>query len=1003
MTSDQESDFSQIRSRQLLQRFLNNQNANLDILYDLMPWRVREILLVATLYDTFCIEKEGRFTQHILGPEFRHSLINMPRITGVTSPEEALEKLENRKYDLIIIVGGSDKDLPFETAGRIKHIYPEQSIFLLINTADELSWFNEKNSQLKCIDLIFVFENNAKVFFAMVKNLEDKMNVDNDTKVGLIKVILLVEDSAQYYSKYLPLLYSTVMEQTRKIVESGDDPLINKLRQRLRPKILMAQSYEQAIDIADRYRENLMAVITDVEFSKDGVLNHHAGIDLIQHLRKDIPDLPVVIQSSDMAYHKIAYDLQSIFIAKQSETLLSEIRSFLSHQLGFGSYVFRDGTGQKIAQAKTLEEFIKQFNTIPDDSLIYHAKRNHYSLWLMSRGEIRAAKIIFPIKTTDFKTLQEYRNRIKLIIHRYRNESNVGKIIDFSEDALHEESNIVTLGTGELGGKGRGIAFVNTLIYNLSFQDLIPGIHVRNPSTSIIGTDEYDIFIEKNNLLEHLMYESDYPKIRDLFLKGELSYSLLKKLKSFVKSVSNPIAVRSSSLLEDSLINSFSGTFDTFFLPNNHPDSNVRLKQLSDAIKLVYASLFKKEALQCLKLANRKPEDEKMAIVLQDLVGKTHGNYVYPDVSGTAQSYNYYPIAKTRPEDGCVSLAVGLGKYIVEGGKSYRFSPKHPLLDAVTPKYLFKNSQVKFLAIDLEKSLVDMVAEGEYAGLTELDLAEAEKHGILKHCASVYNSDNETLQPGINHSGPRVIDFADILKYEYIPLSRTISSLLEIIQDALGSPVEIEFAVDLNRDENGFASLYLLQIKQLPKSKNVLNIDKTSIDMENILLYSETAMGNGRIDNIYDVVFIKPDAFDKTQTLTIAGELEKINHLLTEENRPYVLMGPGRWGTRDRFIGIPVSWPQISGARIIVEMSLRDFPLDASLGSHFFHNVTSMGVGYFSIQYQGTRDMIRWDAIKSATLISQTKYIQHVRYEYPLEILMDGKNQCALINLNRPR
>lgn len=984
-------------SLQLLQRFLNNQNANLDILHDLMPFRVREILLITTLYDAFSIEKEGRFTQHILGAEYKQNIINMPRITGVTTIHDALQKLQSKSFDLTIIVGGSDKYYPFDSARRIKEEHPEQTIYLLLNDTSELTFFKQQNLLERLISRIFIWDGDSKVFFAMIKSREDAMNVENDTKVGLIKVILLVEDSEQYYSKYLPLLYNTVMAQTQKIVEAGADPLVIKLRQRLRPKILLALHYEEAMQIARQYQENLMCLITDMEFPIAGQLNKDAGAKLIQAVRELNPDLPTVIQSSESDQVRTAYELQSIFINKQSETLLPEIKSFINHQLGFGNIVFRDGTGQKIAQARTLEEFIKQFDTIPDESLVYHARRNHFSLWLMARGEIRAAKIIYPIKTTDFESLTHYREQIKFIINRYRNESLAGKIIDFAENALLDETNVVRMGTGELGGKGRGLAFINTLIYNLNFSNILPGINIRTPSTSIIGTDEYDVFMEQNHMLENLRYERDDKNIKGLFLKGNLSYSLSKKLKAFVRTVSVPIAVRSSGLTEDSPGSPLSGMYATYLLPNNHPDTEVRFRQLSDAVKLVYASAWSTPIQSYLSSINRNAETEKMAVVLQDLVGRQYENYFYPHISGTAQSHNFYPFANTTPDDGCATLAVGLGKYVVEAGKAYRFSPKHPTLEGISLDQQVRNTQTRVLVVDLTKKEPDMYREGEYAGLTEIDIYDAEKHGTLKHCASVYDAENERIVPGLDRAGPRVINFANILKYNYLPLAHTLDVILDIVREAMGSAVEIEFAIDLQLDASQQASFYLLQIKPLRVERSITDLPEGEVNREDALVLSSLAMGNGFIENIYDIIYVVPGLFDKTRTLEMAEEIDRVNKQMISENRQYILIGPGRWGSRDRFIGIPVTWPQISHAKVIVETSLPDFPLDASLGSHFFHNVTSMRVGYFSVQHNSPQDLVQWAMLDAMPHIGNYTFLRHVQVASPLNIYVDGQKQKAVI------
>ncbi|MFH2143189.1 MAG: PEP/pyruvate-binding domain-containing protein, partial [Bacteroidota bacterium] len=650
----------------------------------------------------------------------------------------------------------------------------------------------------------------------------------------------------------------------------------------------------------------------------------------------------------------------------------------------------------QLAVAKSFKEFEIQLKNIPDESIVFHGLKNHFSIWLMAHGEIQIAKIINPVKVSDFKTPSEIRDFILDVIHKYRYNQDKGKIVQFSEEAIMDESNIVSLASGALGGKGRGLTFVNSLIYDFDFSRLVSEMHIRTPRTSIIGTDEFDLLLEKNNLRDAVNIEKDYAEIKKKFLEAELSYNLIKRLKIFLKLITQPIAIRSSSLFEDSLMQPFSGIFATYLLPNNHPDLNIRLKQAMDAIKLVYASIYSPDSKRYFEAINYKIEEEKMAVIIQDVVGNMYDQYFYPHISGTAQSHNYYPVSHMKPDEGFAVAAVGLGIYVVEGEKSYRFSPKYPQIEINSPKDLYKSSQVDFFAVDLNKQNLNLL-EGEEAGLIKLDITTAESHGTIKHTASVYDIDNERITPGIETNGPRIINFSNILKFNYIPLSQTLITTLDLVKEALGSPVEIEYAIDLNRDKNGLPSFYLLQIKPLVGNDEDYNIDLDKIDENQILLYAEKSMGNGKIDTLTDIVFVEPKAFDNLKTMEMTYEIEQINEKFMRENRKYILMGPGRWGTRDRFIGIPVAWPQICNAKIIVEMSLEDFPLDASLGSHFFHNVTSMNVGYFSIQHSLSSNFINWEFLKSQKLIEKTKYFKHVRFDKPLEVIMDGKKRISLI------
>ncbi|MFZ5942314.1 MAG: PEP/pyruvate-binding domain-containing protein [Bacteroidota bacterium] len=985
-----------INSRKLLQKFLNKQNANRDIFHDLMPYKVKEILLVATLYDAFSIEKEGRFSEHILGEYHQLNLTSMPRVTGVSNFEEAMDQLNTRHFDIVILMVGNDKVTPIRVARKVKEDFPYIPIYVLLNNDREVSSFKEDNPDLAFLDRLFVWNGDSNIFFAMVKHLEDRVNVENDTQIGLVKVILLVEDSEIYYSRYLPLLYGSVMEQTKRIIEDvSTDELFKVLRLRARPKILLAGTYEEAIGIVEKYKENLLCLISDVKFKKDGVMDEQAGYSLVRQVREIVKGLPTIIQSSDVQNSRFAYELKSTFINKNSETLLQDIRGFISHHLGFGNFVYKDASGRKIAEAKSLKEFEKHIETIPIESLVYHGKRNHFSLWLMARGEIKIAKMIHPVKVTDFKTPFEFRNYLKYVIKKYRNESNTGKIVNFEEAAVLDESNIVSLGTGALGGKGRGCAFINTLIYNLNFSEIIPEINIRTPRTSIIGTDEFDLFMHRNNLLEIVYTDIPYQEVREKFLAGELSYNLEKKLKEMLRLLNRPLAVRSSSLLEDSTMQPFSGIFDTYLIPNNHPSFEIRFRQLCDAIKLVYASIFSNHSRRYFEAIHYKLEDEKMAVVIQEVVGTFHEGCYYPHISGTAQSHNYYPVAHMEPEDGFAIAALGLGHYVVNGERSYRFSPKYPALEVISPLSLYKDSQIEFMALDMDSSDINFCNEGSEANLRRLQLSDAEKHGTLTHLASVYDPQNDRIEPGLSSPGPRILNFANILKYEYLPLAKTLDLILDVGKEALGSPVEIEYAVDLDPADNDKPSFFLLQIKPMLGTSGEYSFDPESIGRKNFLIYAEKSMGNGVIDTIRDVVYVKTSEFDKTKTKEITGEIEALNDKMLHSGLTYVLIGPGRWGTRDPFIGIPVNWSQISQARVIVETSLENFPLDASLGSHFFHNVTSMNVGYFSIQHDSGNSFIDWDALEEQEVVEETHYIKHIRFAEPVCIMMDGKKRLS--------
>lgn len=985
-------------NKQLLQRFINKNNYARDIYHDLMPYKVKEILLVANLYDAYSIEKEGRFSEYVLGEYSNLNLTSIPRITGVSSPIDAMEELQKKNYDLVIIMMGTDKTGPINLSVDIKDIFPFIPVFLLLHNNRDAAYF--KGNFPKSFDNVFVWNGESQVFFAMIKMVEDKVNLQNDTKKGMTRVILLVEDSPKYYSRYLPMLYNIVMEQTRRIIDDvSTDELYKVLRLRARPKIIHTDNYEEAVEIFDKYQDYMLCLISDVKFYKKGELDERAGVKLVKYVRSQIEDLPTIIQSSQKENMSEAYMLNASFIDKNSDSLLIDFKNFITHYLGFGDFIYRDINGRKIAVASSLREFEHNLKTIPDESINYHATKNHFSLWLMARGEIQVARIINPSKVSDFKNSTEMRKYLVEVMHRFRNEQNRGKIIPFAENNIGDAKNIVKLTDGSLGGKGRGLAFINSLIHNFDFRQILEDINIRNPVTYIIGTDEYELFLENNNLHPKLKLVQDYTVIKKIFIKGKLTKGLIHKLKLILKETKKPLAVRSSGLFEDSLMQPFAGIFDTFLLPNNHSDDEIRLKQITDAIKLVYASVYSDIARGYVEAVDYRIEEEKMAIVIQEVVGNLYDDKFYPHFSGVAQSYNFYPIAHMKPEEGFANIAIGLGKYVVDGEKSYRFSPKYPELENYSTKDLFKNSQTNFYAVNMKERELDLMISDE-EGLIKLELSDAEKHGTLKHMASVYDHNNNRVVPGIHKPGPRIVNFANILKYNYIPLSQALNVILQVGEEAIGSPVEIEFAVDLNRDKNYRSSIYILQIKPLIGNSDDYNVNLEDEDLDHMLLYTENGLGNGMIDSIKDVIYVNLEKFDKSKTKEMAAEIDALNTKMVKENRQYVLIGPGRWGTRDPWIGIPVNWPQICNAKIIVETSLANFPLDASSGSHFFHNVTSADVGYLSVQQEMSSNKINWDILNQQKILEERKYFRHAQFEKPLTIKMDGKKRISVILFN---
>lgn len=990
---------SLVRNKQPLQLFFNKQILDKYIYLDMMKYKVKDILFVATLYDAFILENEDSFFEQFMGEIYQYSLFSLPRITGVTSAEEALELLDTASFDLVILMVGIDSNAPIDLSHRIRHIRPNLPIYLLLNQKSNIKYFEELVPTVKSIDKLFVWNGNSQIIFAIVKSIEDSANVENDTKVGLVRVILVIEDSAQYYSKYLQTLYSVVFGQIQQLLPEVETNEIDKIsKMRSRPKILHVRNYEDAMYIYNKYKDFLLCVFSDVEFERDGKLDKHAGIRFSKYVKANLKNLPILLQSSEVQNQKMADKIGVSFINKNSESLLTEVRKFITYYLGFGDFVFRDKEGNQLAVARTLKEFRDLLYTMPEESLFLHSQANQFSLWLMSRGEIKLAKTINPFRINEFESIEVFRQNFIKTINDYYNEKIRGKTLAYEETSIIDEKNIYMLTNGSLGGKGRGLAFINTLIHNLDFSTFNKEINIRTPVTAIIGVEEFESFMERNHLYDKI-FNTDIPyeEIKHHFLHAHLSHGLMRKLEHFISRIHKPIAVRSSSMSEDSLSQPFAGVFDTFVVLNNSKNSKSNLEHLTKAIKLVFASIYSDHSRSYFKAIHHKVEEERMAVVLQELVGNQYGNYYYPHISGTAQSYNYYPVGHMKPDEGFAVAAVGLGNYVVGGGKSFRFSPKYPRVDVFTRKDLLNSTQVSFLAVDMSKKNINYMEDGEMAPLAMLDISVAEKDGTLKHCASVYNPDNDRVETGINSPGPRIVNFANILKYNYIPLAQLIEELLNTIKDAQGCPVEIEYAVDLAPSDNGLPSFYLLQIKPMVSNQFNINFDFNEIDKKNTVLYTESSLGNGEINDIRDVIYVDVAKFDRLKTLEMVKEIEHLNSIMQKNDRQYILIGPGRWGTQDQFLGIPVVWGQISNAKVIVEISISNFPLDASLGSHFFHNVTSMNIGYFSVHDTSLTEFIQWDTLDSQKVVHATKYFKHVQFANPLKIVMNGREKKSAI------
>ncbi|MCR9012458.1 PEP/pyruvate-binding domain-containing protein [Gabonibacter chumensis] len=980
-----------------LNRIYKRKKNDRDIFQELMPFKVKEILLVANYYDAYTIEREGQFSDKIFGEYLQLNLFTAPRFTSVASESEALKKLRERHYDLIIIMAGLDKQTPLIISRNIKKTHPHIKQLMLVNNNGDLAYFHRIEKEVhESIERLFVWNGSTKVFLAMAKYLEDRMNLEADTRLGDVRVILVVEDSVKYYSRYLPLLYTEIMTQTQKIIadEPSDDELGLILKIRVRPKVILVSTYEDAIEIIDKYKNNIIGVISDVRYAKNGIEDEDAGVELIKYVQRLGYKIPCLLQSHEEENAKRAEKIHAEFINKNSLTLAQEIKTFIKTRLGFGNFIFRDKSGHPIDKATSIKEFRRKLTTIPDESLEYHSIRNGISTWLMARGEINLAQKLRRYSFEYFKNTNEIRQFIANVFESSKLKKIRGRIIPFRPELVDSNRYITRLGLGSLGGKGRGLAFLSNFIENVYLKKLIPNLKIAIPKTAIIGVEEFDNFLELNDLYKETYINNEYDRLKKAFQQATLSLPLKEKLRQYLQVMTKPLAVRSSGLFEDSLSQPFAGVYATYLIPNNHPDFERRLEELEDAIKLVYASVFSDESRAYFKAIDSMIEEEKMGVIIQEVIGNEHNGRYYPDISGVAQSYNFYPFSYIRPEDGFAVTAIGLGTYVVGGEKTHRFSPAFPKLQLASIQDKIRSSQNYFYAIDMKHQGYDLIRDGENAAIKAYDLKEAERDGTLEYSASVYDFMNDRIVYDLNEKGPRIIDFAKILQYDYIPLASTLQILLDIFSQAMGSPVEIEFS--LNIEEN-VPVFYLLQIKPLIKNEYSIDIDTLHIDQKKILLQANKGMGNGKLQYIRDVVYIDPRKFDRLKTREMAEEVKQLNAEIAREEEKFILIGPGRWGTRDPLTGIPVQWSDIANAKIIVEQGLPDFPLDASLGSHFFHNVTSMNIGYFAIPFESPDSFIRFDVLEQQDVIHELTYARRVRFKKPLTVWMDGKKQTSVI------
>jgi len=966
----------------------------------LMPFRVQEVLLVASMYDAFTLEEGGRLTELLLSEYRELNLSFAPRVTKANSGSEALELLEARRFDLVLTMSRLGDLQAAELAARVKEIRPDVPVYGLILNPRELQLIDAHCGGDR-LDRVFLWNGDVRLLLAVIKNWEDQRNLDHDTRYGDVRVILLVEDSVRFYSAYLPLLYTEIVRQTQALMDEGINLSHRLLRMRARPKILLATTFEEAWGWFERYHQSLLGVIVDGRFPWGGVAEDHAGLSFIRQLKRTDPHLPAVLQSTDQTLQRDAAAAGAGFINKSSPRLLQDLRGFMAENFGFGDFVFRLPDGRELGRARDLRELVRLLEEVPAASVLHHASHDHFSTWMRARTEFALAAQLRPRKAAEFADAEALRAWLVANLQRFRTESQRGIVADFARDKFDASSAFTRIGGGSLGGKGRGLAFMNAILNRYHVTDRFAGVVVDVPPTAVIATDVYDEFLERNRLRERLIGGglSDDDVVR-LVREQPLPDGILAALRAFLAQAHYPIAVRSSSLLEDSQFQPFAGVYATYMLPNGHPDLEVRLAQLGEAIKLVYASVFRAGARAYLEASGCRVEAEKMAVVLQEVVGCRHERYVYPDFAGVAHSTDYYPAPGTLSTDGVVCAALGLGRSVCEGGKALRFNPRRPqrLQQFGTIEDWLKGSQRSFLALDVAETGISPEASETY-NVVSLDLEDAERHGTLAAVGSTYSVENRAIYDGVTRPGPRLVSFAHVLKSGLFPLADILAFLLELGRNCLSSPVEVEWAVALSTDPAVPHRFGFLQIRPLAIAGEGVALAATDLEDPDALVTTEVALGNGRYDGLRDLVYVAPARFARGQTVAIAAEVAAVNAQLKRAGRPYLLLGPGRWGSADRWLGIPVRWDQISGAQVIVETDLPDFKVTPSEGTHFFQNLTSFQVGYLTVNHGQPRTICRWQQLDARRAEWEGAFVRHLRLAEPLEVRIDGKTRRGLIRL----
>jgi CheY-like chemotaxis protein len=969
--------------------------------HELMGIKIREILLVASRYDAYIMEEDGSLASRIINEYSGLNLSQPPRITRTASAYAALEWLNEMKFDMVITMPHLEEMDPFSLAHQIKRVKPDLPVILLSHTTRGV-YPPPENVDPGGIDKVYIWSGNSDLLLALVKNAEDRLNIEYDTRKARVRVLLLVEDSPVYYSSFLPLIYKEVVKQTQAVLEVGLNEEHRLLTMRARPKILLAENHEEATVLYKKYHAYLLGIICDTKIPRNGRMDEEAGFQLLSQIRAEIPDIPLLLMSANPKNREKAERVPAFFLDKSAPNLLGELHDFFIHHLGFGDFVFRLPDGREVDRASNLRELEEKVGQIPEESLWYHAKRNHFSNWLMARSEIALASTFREVQASEFYDAQEMREYIISNLHTLRRWRQKGLVAQFRASSYDPDvSDFVKIGQGSLGGKARGLAFMSSLIQEEpKILETYPDVTIEIPKTLVICTDGFESFVARNDL-EHFTSE-DYTdeEVTAGFLKAKMPEWLTEDLASYVAQVDYPLSVRSSSLLEDAMFQPYAGLYQTYMIPNNHPDPSVRLKHLLTAIKLVYASTYYEGPKAFSKSVSNQTQLEAMGVIIQQLAGKGCGDYFYPALSGVAQSHNFYPVSPMKSEDGIALIALGLGKTVVEGERALRFCPQYPnvLPQFSTVDDILTNAQRFFYALRI-KDYPEELRFGKYYNLERREVDEAETEPPVRLLKSTYVPEEHRIRDVGAAQGYPVLTFAPVLKQSLFPLPEILTDFLELGRNGMGCPIEIEFSVNLGEKREEKGEFYFLQIRPMVADEQLYDIQISAEEKQSAFCRSSQSLGNGKTETIADIVYVKPQDFKAEATPQMADEISRINAVLQKEGRPYLLVGPGRWGSADRWLGIPVEWKNISGVRAMVELRNDTIKADASQGSHFFQNITSLGIHYVTVtEDSGSDDFFDWPWISSLPVIRETTFLRHVRLAKPFTLKIDGKSsECVMV------